>query len=382
MSAIKSPKVIIGILVAVVLMVASRIFFPITLPHVTLAPEALAMLGSIPFTNTMLTLIIAEVILLVMAFLATRGMKLVPSGLQNLFETVVEFWENQANQLIGPALARSWLPLVLTVFCLIWFSNYLHFIPGFDSIGILCEPGHCPGEVPKAQQEQMTGAVAKEEGEIVHHTTFNVNWPSGTAGEGVGFITSKVEEHDPAAPPAEGSSSEGAAPAEGAHGEAAPASGEHAATTAEGEHAAEGYVFVPYFRVPASDLNFTLALALLCFLAVEIVGFRHHGVKYITKFFHFDFSHGVGQGLLNLFVGLIELISEFARIISWSFRLFGNIFAGSVLMIVFMFLVPFLLVVPIYGLELFVGLIQAFVFAILILAFITLAVAPLHGDDH
>jgi F-type H+-transporting ATPase subunit a len=350
-SAIKSPKVIIGVLVAIVLMVASRIFFPITLPHVTLAPEPLRMIGPLPFTNTMLTLVIAEVILLVLAVMATRGMKLVPGGLQNFFEAVVEFWENQANQLIGPALARSWLPLVLTVFCLIWFSNYLHFVPGFDSIGILCKPGTCPGEVPVAQQEELTGAVMSMGGKITHHTTFAVAWPGGTAGEGVGLITGKMP------PPTE--TTVGGAPV-----------------------TEEGYVFIPYFRVPASDLNFTLALAILCFLAVEIVGFRKHGAKYLTKFFHFDFSHGIGQGLLNLFVGLIELISELARMISWSFRLFGNIFAGSVLMVVFMFLVPFLLVVPIYALELFVGLIQAFVFAILILAFITLAVAPLHGDEH
>jgi F-type H+-transporting ATPase subunit a len=157
------------------------------------------------------------------------------------------------------------------------------------------------------------------------------------------------------------------------------AEAEHAEAPSAGEH---GYAFVPYFRVAASDLNFTLALALIAFVAIEVVGFRTWGAKYLTKFFHIDFSHGVGTGLLNIFIGLIELVSEFARVISFAFRLFGNIFAGSVLLLVFVFLIPFLLAVPIYGLELFVGIIQAFVFAILILAFITLAAAPPHGDDH
>ncbi len=148
--------------------------------------------------------------------------------------------------------------------------------------------------------------MAVEEGKVVH-TTFEVDWTGGAPGEGVGIITGKTE------------------PGEG-HG--------------------EGYAFVPIFRVAASDLNFTIALAIMCFIAVEIVGFQAWGAKYLTKFFHLDFSHGIGQGVLNLFVGLIELISELARISRGRFRLFGNIFAGSVLLIVFMFLVPFLLVVP------------------------------------
>jgi len=134
--------------------------------------------------------------------------------------------------------------------------------------------------------------------------------------------------------------------------------------------------------VPTSDLNLTLALALIAVVAVEIAGLRANGLRYLTKFVHIDFSQGLFQGFLNIFVGLIELVSEASRIISFAFRLFGNIFAGQVLLFVFPFLIPFLLALPIYGLELFVGLIQAFVFAILTLAFISLAIAPPHGEEH
>jgi F-type H+-transporting ATPase subunit a len=356
-SVLKKPKFIVGAIVMLAVMVGSRLLMPITLPPISLAPEAIAQVGPLPIMNTMLALVVAEVILLVLVFLATRRMAMVPGRLQNFFEAIVEFWETQADQLVGPKLTRTWLPLVLTVFLLVWFSNYLHFLPGFDSIGLLCAPGTCPGQ---------TAASTAEGG--AHHTLYRAT----TGPLGLRFISAMPAADAHAAPAGEAG---GAAP-----------SGEHATTAATepaaGEPAAEGLMFVPLLRVAASDLNFTIALAVICFLAVEIAGFRTWGRRYLTKFFHFDFSHGVPTGLLNLFVGLIELVSELARMLSWSFRLFGNIFAGSVLLVVFMFLIPLLAAVPVYGLELFVGLIQAYVFAILILAFMTLAVAPPHGGDH
>lgn len=85
----------------------------------------------------------------------------------------------------------------------------------------------------------------------------------------------------------------------------------------------------------------------------------------------------MGQGFLNVFVGLLEFVSELSRIVSFAFRLFGNIFAGQTLLFVMPFLIPLFLVLPIYGLELFVGMIQGFVFAILTLAFMSQAV-----EDH
>ena len=86
-------------------------------------------------------------------------------------------------------------------------------------------------------------------------------------------------------------------------------------------------------------------------------------------------------GIIDVFVGLLEFISELSRIISFTFRLFGNIFAGEVLLLMMTFLVPFVLADIFYALELFVGLIQAFVFAILTLVFAVSAVT-VHGGDH
>ena len=134
-----------------------------------------------------------------------------------------------------------------------------------------------------------------------------------------------------------------------------------------------GTAFHPILRPGSADLNLTLALALISFLVTEFWGFRTQGLGYLRKFFIFN------QGPIQFFVGIIELISEFARIVSFTFRLFGNIFAGEVVLLVMAFLFPTLLSLPFYGLELFVGLVQAFVFAMLTMAFIDMA-AESHGD--
>lgn len=124
---------------------------------------------------------------------------------------------------------------------------------------------------------------------------------------------------------------------------------------------------IPLLRSSNADLNTTLALALISvgitqYYAIQASGFFGYAKKF------FDFSSPV-----NFFVGILELISEFAKIISFSFRLFGNVFAGEVLLLVITMLVPYLIPVPFYGLELFFGLIQALIFTMLTLVFIKLA---------
>ena len=123
-------------------------------------------------------------------------------------------------------------------------------------------------------------------------------------------------------------------------------------------------VLVPLFRSANADLNTTLALAIMTIIAVQVFGIASVGILKHTKKF-FDFS-----GPIQLFVGILELISEFAKIISFSFRLFGNIFAGEVLLIVVAFLMPLIAPLPFFFLEIFVGFIQALVFAMLALVFI------------
>lgn len=152
--------------------------------------------------------------------------------------------------------------------------------------------------------------------------------------------------------------------------------------SAEGGKVAGGHgEFLPLFRSLATDLNMPLALAIIAFVVIETAGMRQFGFfRYMGRFFPLGaFRHGIGAGLLALLVGAIELVSEFIRLISFSFRLFGNIFAGEVLIAVALFFVPYVIPVPFMAFEVFVGFIQAAIFAMLTLFFIKLAVTePAH----
>jgi F-type H+-transporting ATPase subunit a len=124
----------------------------------------------------------------------------------------------------------------------------------------------------------------------------------------------------------------------------------------------------PLLRAINTDLNIPLALAIIAFITIEVTGITVLGLwKYTGKFINFHSPVG-------LFVGLLELLSEMIRLISFSFRLFGNIFAGSVLVAIITFLAPYIAPAPFMLFEVFVGLIQAAVFALLTLFFIKLAI--------
>ena len=129
-------------------------------------------------------------------------------------------------------------------------------------------------------------------------------------------------------------------------------------------------------RPAGTDLNFPLALALVSFVFVEYWGFRAHGFGYLKKFFAFgDLLRGRPSGLINIFVGILELVSEMVRIVSFTFRLFGNMTAGEILVVMITFLVPFIATQFVFGLELLVGLIQSVIFAGLTLVFLSVAVS-------
>ncbi len=134
-----------------------------------------------------------------------------------------------------------------------------------------------------------------------------------------------------------------------------------------GEH-----ILVPLFRGANADLNTTLALAITAVIVVQVFGVAAVGTaKYAKKFFNFS-------NPINFFVGGLELISEFSKMISFSFRLFGNIFAGEILLMVIAYLVPVVVPLPFFLLEIFVGLIQGLVFMMLALVFIKGAIVEHH----
>jgi F-type H+-transporting ATPase subunit a len=134
-------------------------------------------------------------------------------------------------------------------------------------------------------------------------------------------------------------------------------------------------MIVPWFRPPTSDLNLTFSMALISVVVTQIFGFASLGAgQHIGKYFKFKelFTHGF-QGPIEFFVGLVELVTEISRLLSFSFRLFGNIFAGGAVLAVFAFLLPGIGDVIFLPFELFVSVVQALVFALLTLVFLQMA---------
>ena len=145
-----------------------------------------------------------------------------------------------------------------------------------------------------------------------------------------------------------------------------------------------GYVLAPFFRGISVDLNFTFSLALIAVVAIQYVGFRAQGFSYLSKFFNTRRMFKVPFfGAMDFLVGLLELISELSKILSFAFRLFGNMFAGIVLVAIVAGLLGkiSILAAMVMLFELFVGVIQAFVFGMLTMVFMAQATQG-HGDEH
>ena len=327
MSRLLNPRVLVPLLVVAVLIFISLRYFSVPLPGIQLPAEPVA-IGPYHVPNTFLATLLADVTVLALAFAATRKMSLVPSGIQNLMEWITEGLYNMAED-IGGHNARKFFPWAMTIFLLVLVANWWEFIPGFDSIGWL----------------ESHVAVGTEDNVMTHFAV-----------EEVGPIRTIVNE--PYTPTYE---------------EYHHAHEEHVLPTNEAGQ--EVAVLVPFLRAASTDLNFTLALALSTVLLVQIFGIQALGLGYFSKFLNFK------GGFMGFVVGLFEIISELSRIISFAFRLFGNIFGGQVLLFVLAFLVPWLLPVPFYGLELFIGAIQAFVFFLLSLVFFAGAVVS-HDEHH
>ena len=169
-----------------------------------------------------------------------------------------------------------------------------------------------------------------------------------------------------------------------------PGFGSITVETAEGE--------VHLLRGANTDINMPLALALTSFVLVEFFGLRQLGIRYLGKFINVrEFLRGVRQlfsgrlkaglsglftGAITIFTGLLEGLSELIRIVSLTFRLFGNMTAGEILLLVAAFLIPWLFALPFYGLELLIGFIQAIIFGGLTLIFLTLAVESHEEEAH
>src|SRR6185437_13688836 len=393
-------------------------------PEITVPAENLFKVGPLKVSNTLLTSWLAMIFLVVFSFLATKSMKLLPGGFQNFVESVVGYVFDQVVDIAGEDNGRKFFAVTATFFFFIIVANWSGLLPFFNAIGKTDDVGHeifaqlassSPSQLTlgsdgkytelkkfgAAKSDKSSGVVLTKNGaKAVEFDVRIGDTPGEALDRYVVFLAKSLAGFSPKqsldvagpANPADVKAAYALLGTADAKGTAASAprllteapteSGEHALKSPVLGQSFGGVSFadsqkltvvVPFFRSPASDVNTTLALGIASFLIVEFWGFQAFGFGYLKKFFNFTSP-------INVFVGLLELLSEFIRIISFAFRLFGNIFAGEVLVLMLTFLMPFLFVDIIYGLELFVGFIQAAVFALLTLVFAVMAVES-HGDE-
>jgi F-type H+-transporting ATPase subunit a len=147
---------------------------------------------------------------------------------------------------------------------------------------------------------------------------------------------------------------------------------------------ANGFALIPFVRGVSLDLNFTVALAIISVVMTQVVGVRAQGLGYFSKFLNVRNLFKVPFfGAMDVLVGLLELISEFAKILSFAFRLFFNMFAGIILVAVVASLLGLITIVPsmLYMFEFFIGIIQAFVFGMLTMVFMSMATRGHGGQE-
>jgi len=313
-------------------------------PIVELKAETVTQIGGFPLTNTMITSWIVIVLLAALAFFATRNMTLVPHGLQNFFEMALEALYNLVVTTAGEKHGRRFFPVIATIFLYVVASNWLGLLPGVATVGKV--------EELKAEAE---GGEFLDKGFVFDKVGgLNVIMP----------VVPSWPPHEPASIDLKVAEDAPAAEKEAAY---------HEATKDLGKNQKAG-LLVPFFRSVNTDLNATLALAIMSAIFVEFWGFSTLGFfRYGSKFLNLK------NGIVGFFVGILEFFAEVARLLSFTFRLFGNIFAGEMLFLVILYLLPVVALDLVYGMELFVGLIQAFIFAMLTLVFGVIAVTSHEG---
>lgn len=294
--------------------------------HISISAEPIAHVGGLSITNSMFTSLIVSAILIIFAVLVRSKLSNTskPTGLQNLAEWIIESLHGLIYSTTGDLKkTRLFLPFIASFFLFIILNNWIGLLPGVGTITV-----NKSGEVPVEifQETESSGLTNNQTTSVVYA---NEEVVEEDLGEGLVAEAPAAQTHAPAK--------------------------------------------VPVLRPGSADLNTTIALALISVLLTQVFGLKFQSVGYLKKFINFSSP-------IMFFVGILELISEFAKIISFAFRLFGNIFAGEVLLVVLGALIPVVIPMPFYGLELFVGFIQALVFSMLSLVFFNMATES--HDNH
>jgi F-type H+-transporting ATPase subunit a len=339
---VRNPRTIAIALGLVFLLIAGFLFLRSPKPLIELKAETIFSLGPLDVTNTMVTSWLVIIFLAGFTYAATRRMRLIPSGLQNFLEVVIEWIYNLVVSTAGEKHGRRFFPVVATILIYVVVANWFGLLPFFATVGKV--------EEVTAEEYHDKAIVVRDVGGL------NVIMPNA------GDFKFKAEDNAPLA-------EKEAAIREATQGK-----------LSEDE---EPGLLIPFLRSVNTDLNAPLALAIMSAIFVEFWGISTHGFfRYASRFFNFGrlLRGKILDGIIDIFVGLLEFIAELARLVSFTFRLFGNIFAGEMLFLVVIFLLPLVALQFVYFLELFVGLIQAFIFAMLTLVFGVIAVTA-HGGE-
>jgi len=285
--------------------------------QIQIQPDTIFTIFGFHVTNTLLCTWISIIVLVVFFFLGTRRSDMIPRGAQNFVEWAVESLRRMVEGVSGAKKAKTFFPLVGTLFLFIIVSNLLDVFPTVDTIGTIDQSG-----VLAAQHASNCAPVLGI-------------FPSCQPVAGFllfGNLSNQL---------------------------------------------------IPWIRPATTDLNLNLAMAVVVVITVQVFGFYTQGffghvshylnVKPMFQaIIHFN-GMGIFQGFVEFFVGILEIVDELARIISLSFRLFGNIFAGSAVLAIFAFILPFVSDIIFIPFELFVAFVQALVFALLTLIYLEIA---------
>jgi F-type H+-transporting ATPase subunit a len=241
------------------------------------APPALFHIGVFPITNTLLTTLLVDTLVVAAIYFLNKHLSKIPNKFQSLIEIVIETFYDLTQSVAGKN-ASIIFPFFMSFFLFILLSNWIGILPGVGTIGFF-------------------------------------------------------------------------------------------------EYTEHGKTLIPLFRGGTSDINTTLALALISVIATHFLSIKLTGIKdYLSRFFSIN--------PIFLFVGILEIVSEFTKLISLSFRLFGNIFAGEVVLSTVGSIFAFGFPIPFLMLEMIVGLVQALVFGMLTMAFMSILTTPHHAEKH
>ncbi len=300
--------------------------------HISISAEPIATFGSLVISNSILTSLIVSALIIAFAFAVRLKLSKElgsPSGIQNLGEYIIESLYGLIQSVTNDhKKTRRFMPLIVGFFVFILLNNWFGLLPGVGTVGFT-ETAEGHKKVTLTPETITIPAIAQAQ------------------------ASTKVEKvSEPDAKPENGVvATESVAVTESeSHSEDKPA----------------GSKFVPLLRAGTADLNTTIALALITMFSVQMWGVTYLHLEYFKKFFNFT-------NPIMFFVGILELISDVSKVLSFAFRLFGNVFAGEVLLTVIGALIPLVVPMVFYGLEIFVGAIQAVVFSLLSLIFYYMA---------